>query len=137
MKNTNIYSKNLEHLVARRKEHLNRYEKSYDDIKDVYTINEPKEIDEIADEIIDYILKHKDDIEFEVIIETLTHIGSSPNLLYDDNGNFAITSDGIQSISFGDEPTDIETSFHVEKEHWFPTIRKALNHFLESYKEEV
>jgi len=132
-----IHSKNIEHLIVRRKNFLNKYESSFDETKGDYTIIEPKEIDEIADEIIDYILKHKDDIDLETIIESLTHIGSAPNILYDDNGHFAITCDGIQTISYGDEPVDVETSFYIEKEHWFSTIREALNHFLESYKEEM
>lgn len=137
MKSKGLHSKNIEHLLFRRKEYLNRYESSFDNELGDYTINEPKEIDEIANEIVDYILKHKDEIEFEVIIESLTHLGGAPNLLYDDNGHFAITDEGIQSVCYGDEPEDVETSFTVEKIHWKSTIREALNHYLESYNEKV
>lgn len=126
---------NIRHYVEYRSKIHKKWQDSYDESLGFYTMEEPKEIDEYAAKIVDYILAYKDYMDFEVIIEALTHIGSAPNILYDDNGHFAITDDGFQTVCFGDEPVDIETSFTVSKENWFPTIREALNHYLKSYKE--
>lgn len=127
-------SKILE-INNKRKEFLKIREDSYDEDINSYGI-EPKEIDELSDQIIDLILTHSVDLEVDFILESLTYLGHAPNILYDDNGSFSVTCDGTQSISFGDEPVDVEMSFFVPKERWFPTIRKALNHFLEELDPE-
>jgi hypothetical protein len=126
----NLHSKNLENLVNRRKVFYDNWQASYNEETNTFGYDEPKEIDEIANEIMQYIAKHKDEIDIEVILETITYLGGSPNLLYDDNGHFAITDEGYQSVAFGDEPVDVETSFNVPKECWKKTIREALNHYL-------
>ena len=63
------------------------------------------------------------------MIESLTKLGEAPNILYDDNGNFAVTGTGFQSVSM-DEISDVTMSFFVLKEHWFKTIREALKYYL-------
>jgi hypothetical protein len=63
--------------------------------------------------------------------EELASIGHCPNLLNDDNGHWAVKFDGFQSVPFGDEPDDVETTFFVEKDSWRDTIREALAAALE------
>jgi len=92
------------------------------------------EIDELASQILDEIISRKDDLSIEFIIEQLTYLGQAPNILYDDNGNFAVTGDGFQSIEHiaSKEGTgDVSLSFFIEKENWKDTIRKALYYYLD------
>jgi hypothetical protein len=56
-------------------------------------------------------------------------LGDAPNLLYDDNGHWSITSDGFQSVVT--VPSDVETHFFIEKEKWKNTIREALDFYLD------
>jgi hypothetical protein len=121
------------YLLSMRKIHLDKYYNSYDETIGEfgeYTIDEPKEIDELAEQIYNKIKKYKDILSIDFIIENLTKLGDSPNILYDDNGNFAVESTGIQTVS-KDEPIDIEMTFLIKKDSWFPNIREALNYYLD------
>jgi hypothetical protein len=132
-----LADKNIKVLIDRRNQYLKEYENSYDDNLADYTIDEPVEIDELRDEILHLIFKHEGDLEVDNILECLTHLGYSPNILYDDNGNFAVTSDCFSSVSYEEEPVDMDMSFHVPKEYWKPTIRKALHAYLEEFDPEL
>ena len=81
-------------------------------------------------EITEILQKSFKELPFEYIVETLTEIGQAPNILYDDNGNFAVTGNGFQNVAYGDEPEDMEMSFWIEKKYWKPTLREALHHYL-------
>lgn len=48
-------------------------------------------------------------------------------LISDDNGHWACSYDGIQSVCGDDISVDVETSFFVPKDMWFDTIREALD----------
>lgn len=88
-------------------------------------------IDEIENEIILQIKDNYNHYSVDFIIETLTKFGQAPNLIYDDNGMFAISSEGYQPVVSGDERIEGVVSVAVEKEQWFDTIRKALWHYLQ------
>ena len=47
-------------------------------------------------------------------------------LISDDNGNWAISGEGMQDIP-DDPPGDMWTSFCIEKHAWKPTIREAID----------
>lgn len=113
------------------------YEKIIKDLSDKrYTLIDSlleddweSEIDVLGDEILNRIKEYKDSLSFEFIFEELTKLGQAPNLLYDDNGYFAIEAEGYQTVVT--EPTDVEMHFMVEKEKWCSTIREALNKYFE------
>jgi len=88
-----------------------------------------KEIDKLGEEIINIIKQFSDDLEFEFIMEELSHLGQCPCLLNDDNGHWAISSDGYQTVVTG-EPQDVETHFFVEAKQWKNTSREALIQYL-------
>lgn len=92
-------------------------------------------IDELAKTIESHIHLHFDSLPFEFIMEELSKLGQAPNLLYDDNGNWAVTSTGYQNVVYGDEPEDVETHFFIEAKFWKPTPREALNYYL-TYEED-
>jgi len=93
-----------------------------------------KKIDDLADQILDCIKRWRNSLPFEFILEELTRLGWAPCLLYDDNGNFAISGDGMQSIS---EEADDQELFHfIKKDMWKETIREALNYYLDHEEDE-
>ena len=118
----------IENKIKIRQEHWKRYEESWSG--EHYDMIEPSEIDELAKEIIDLLTKNHDSLPVDFVIESLTHLGYDPSILYDDNGNFAISSGGICSISTEDS-ADCSLSFFVEKRFWKPTIREALKVYFE------
>jgi len=122
-------------LIEKRKAFWKTYEDSWDDNELDYQIAEPKEINELGKEIRDAINKHKDELPVDFIIESLTMLGDAPQVIYDDNGHFAISGNGMSPVPITDsgkfETTESFTSF-VEPEDWFDTIRESLNHYLKN-----
>jgi hypothetical protein len=91
---------------------------------------DPIEIDQLAEQILKAIKDNKENLTFEFIFEELTKIGWAPCLLYDDNGRFAISGDGFQTVP-EDSPADISMMCFVEKDYWKDSIREALYYFLD------
>lgn len=92
--------------------------------------------DAIQKAITESIKAHFDSYQCDYIIETLTKFVQAPNLVhglvYDDNGQFALSSTGYQPVVTGEEKMEGETMiFVMEKEMWKPTIREAIWHYLE------
>ena len=87
-------------------------------------------IDILATEILKLLNEHRDELSFELIVDELTKLGQCPCLLYDDNGNFAMSGDGISEIC--EEPDDTSVVCFVKKEQWKPTIREALYYYLDN-----
>lgn len=61
----------------------------------------------------------------EDLLTLLSELGYCPNLLNDDGGRWALTSDVYQSVP-EKYPSDIESSFYVKKEYWKKSIREAV-----------
>ena len=93
--------------------------------------NDP-DVDTIRDEILDEIKVNFNSYEVDFILETITRFGSAPNLVYDDNGMFAITDNGYQPVVTGDELIEGPLTVFVEASQWKKTIREALLHYLNS-----
>lgn len=63
------------------------------------------------------------------ILETWTDLGMAPNLLYDDDGLFAIDFGGYQSIpDKTKEDYIVSISFTVEKKYWHESPKKAIEY---------
>lgn len=133
--NRSVEEIHIENLSKKRYEYIHQYNDSWDDEVEDYTIEEPKEIDELGDEILKYIKLWKRSLPFEFIFEELTKLGHAPSLLYDDDGRFAIVSDGYQTVPIG-EATDVEMGHLVKKERWKDSIRGALDDYLNNDEEE-
>lgn len=91
---------------------------------------DPKEIDLLQEEILCQIKQNKEQLSFEFIFEELTKLGWAPCLMYDDNGHFAVTADGFQTVVDG-ETADISMAVFIEKDDWKDSIREALYYFLD------
>lgn len=96
---------------------------------ELYKELEP-EIDKFQEEILELIKTNFDILEFDFVMEQLSRLGWCPNLLYDDNGHWAVSADGYQNAAWKDEPIDIETHFYIEAEDWKNSPKEALYKFL-------
>ena len=67
-----------------------------------------------------------DELEFDFILLELTKLGDAPNVLYDDDGNFAVSGSGMQSVGEG----TVSLMAIVEPEHWKETPREALRYYM-------
>jgi hypothetical protein len=87
-------------------------------------------VDEIQKQITEVFCKKLNDYEVDFVLETLTMFGQAPNVIYDDNGLFAVTSAGYQPVVTGRQKIEGMMSVFVEKKQWKKTIRLALKHYL-------
>ena len=92
---------------------------------------EIKQIDQLSNQIVERIKESFDNLSFEFILDQLSRLGDAPCLLYDDDGHWSITSDGIATISI-DGPLDWRGSFSVAKKDWYNTPREALFNYLKT-----
>ena len=65
-------------------------------------------------------------------LEALVDKGECPAVLNDDNGHWAVSGTGMQTICSDGGPYDIKTSFYVAKDQWKPSIRDAINTYLDA-----
>lgn len=117
-------------LTARRDSIYTAWDNTYDKTNDTYAYIEPVDIDILGDKIYHQLVVNCNILPVEFILETLTHLGSAPNLLYDDNGHFAVTCDGYQSVSSDSEAIDSSIGVHIESTQWKNSIRDAIVYFL-------
>lgn len=125
----------IKELSNRRQELWKQFEDSWVVEAQKYSMEEPKEIDILGEQILTLLQLHHKDLPVDFIIEELTKLGQAPSLLYDDNGHFAVTGDGYSTIS--DEPQDASVTCFIRKSQWKPTIREALEHYMFNHDEEI
>lgn len=114
-------------LIKKKNSFWNEESEEYD--KDGYNPkDDDQKIDELAVEIEKSIKLYFNELAFDFIVEQLSNLGQAPNLLYDDNSMWAVTSEGFSSVSL--EVSDWEGSFFVKKEQWRKTPREALYFYL-------
>jgi len=80
------------------------------------------------------LLKNFDKFSPTDILEKLADIGHCPCLINDDNGNWAVASDGWQNIR--GTGGDLETTLIVRAEFFKPTISEAVRLYLEQCTSE-
>lgn len=79
--------------------------------------------------------KLRTDTELLDSLIACAHRGCCPGIIFDDNGHWAVTDDGMQNVPFGPEPIDIQTTFYVRKDKWLPSLRDAINAYLDEDEE--
>ncbi len=113
-----LNEKEINELIEERLAYLNN-----EDIDDT-------EADNIQTVITKSIMSYFPSYSVDFIIETLTKFGQAPNIVYDDNGMFAVSDCGMQQAVYDDNKIDGAITVIVEKDMWYPTIRKALWDYL-------
>jgi hypothetical protein len=84
--------------------------------------------------VLEYIRINHSQMMVDTIIEGLTSTGDAPSVLYDDDGHFAVESEGIQGVMLEDERFGkFDGTWFTTKESWKPTIREALNYYLDQF----
>lgn len=85
-------------------------------------------------EIKKIIFDNSKELSFDFIIESLTHLGFAPNIIYDDNGNFQISDSSYHEIPLTEDGNIDKLGGQmitiVEPEKWFPSMREALNDYI-------
>ena len=94
-----------------------------------------KAADIVESQIMDEFRRSLKKYDVDFVIETLTKLGGAPNVIYDDNGMFAVTADGYTPAVCGKQRIEGAFSLVVKKEQWFGTIRKALQHYINDKEE--
>lgn len=89
-------------------------------------LNKHAEADAIQFRITNSFKNHFHLYACDFILETLTMFGLAPNLVYDDNGKFAVSCQGYQPVVTGNERIAGALTIVVEKNMWKSTIRAAL-----------
>lgn len=133
MKNRSVEEIHIENLSKKRYELFGQEYPDWDVEKEA-TLHPPAveaQIKDLAKQILKCIKNWRYALPFEFIIEELTKLGWAPCLLYDDDGRFAISGEGMQNINPDDGAFDCHLTHFVEKDAWKPTIREALNHYLD------
>lgn len=125
----------IKELSDKRQELWKQYQDSWVQEAQKYSMEEPKEIDILGAEILRLLQQHHKELPVDFIIEELTKLGQAPNVIYDDNGHFAITADGYATVS--DEPQDAEVYSFVRKSQWKRTIREALEYYMFNRDEDL
>jgi len=90
--------------------------------------NDMVQADALENKIFAIIKQRSNEFECDFILETLTRFGVAPSLIYDDNGKWAVLSDGTQPVVSGDEVFEghIGMTFFCDREQWCSTIREAI-----------
>ena len=66
-----------------------------------------------------YVFPYSSDIDAAwEVVEHLTNNGYCPAILFDDNGHWAMSTDGSQSVPMSSDTEDISTMFFVKKNEW-------------------
>jgi len=69
-------------------------------------------------------------------LEDWVAIGFAPQLVYDDNGHWALTFDGIQQVPLGDEAISLTMVHFVEKEWWTDSPEAAISNAMQRIEAE-
>jgi len=88
--------------------------------------------DSIETKITNILIAQNEKFSCDFILETMTRFGASPSVIYDDNGKWAVLTDGTQPVVYGDNTLEghVDMRFFCERGHWFETIREALLDYL-------
>lgn len=80
--------------------------------------------------IIDRIKRDPNCMEVDQIIEIMTRFGADPQLVYNDNGQFAVSESATQTGPVGADKFTGYINVPVKKNMWKKNIREALNHYI-------
>lgn len=117
-------------LVLKRNKFVDIYYDSFDETTFEYAIEEPKEIDDLGDEIRKLIESGVKTLDVDFVLETLTKLGDAPQLMYDDNGHFAFSEDCLVPVTSDKFDESVQFTVFIEPDYWFDNIRDALEYYL-------
>lgn len=101
-----------------------------------YNVNVDDKLDEFENKIYTLLTEYHNALPVDFVLEELTKLGHCPSLVYDDNGHWAIVTDGYQNVPESDKPENIHITHYVDKSEWFDTINEALSdYFIDKYDE--
>jgi hypothetical protein len=93
-----------------------------------------KKIDKIGNTIFGIIYKNKKTIDVGLCLESLSHLGHDPSIVYDDNGHWAVPKISTSNFCLDKDIYDMDITFFIEESEWRNNIRDAMIELLESIK---
>jgi hypothetical protein len=120
----------IQTMVDTRKAFFKKHEESWDNVKKDYKEEENPLDDILHKKINEALLLTYETLEPTFILETLTTLGGSPILIYDDNGNFAITESIFSEVVTEKHTDTYHLNIAVEPNFWKPTIKEAIIYYL-------
>lgn len=91
------------------------------------------EVDQLSNQIIQQMTDDFDNLECDFILESLTDLGYSPQLLNNDEGEWYITDCSIRGIN-RDDTNYLNYLFINYSLKWSETIREAVQNYLNKIK---
>ncbi len=90
----------------------------------------------ISEKIYRELYKGRNKLPADYILETLSDLGIAPCLVNDDNGHFALSDEGIQSLPRNFKyRDDIDMKLFIKKKYWKNSVREAISYYLEELVE--
>lgn len=105
-------------------DHVRRLMQERQALVDKDLVDSP-EADVLMDRIRECVVMGWRSLTVETIFEAVTSIGASPSLLYDDNGRFAVLSEGYQRAYLSGHG-NFEGKWLGGIDSWQPTVREAV-----------
>jgi len=99
-------------------------------------MSDEKKIDEYAAKINELLKKHIDELDPEFILEAVTHLGCWPQLIYDDDGHWAVSEEGISNVIDVTKDTYQQTTTVSDTNSWKGNIRDAVKYYILHYEED-
>lgn len=127
--------KKLEKLIEARKKITQRHNELYRKDKKTHDLKfkeRMKEYNDNRDLIIKFLDKNFDKLPVDIILEALSQLGQDNSVIYDDEGNWAISQTNFSSVRLK-KSLDYEFHGFIESKCFKSTIRKALRYFLNQY----
>jgi hypothetical protein len=122
------------------KEQLNKLIKERNKLFDKLGSNElkdkeySKKIDKIGGTIFSIIYKNRKNIDVDLCLESLSHLGYDPSIVYDDNGHWAVPKISVNNICPDKDIYSMDITFFVEEDEWKDSIREAIIELIEYTK---
>lgn len=95
-----------------------------------------EEIDAYAKVIEKKLEVYIDILEPDFVLEAVTHLGWLPQLIYDDDGHWAVTEQGVSNVVDVFEEDYQQVSSVTDKKAWKDNIKDAVKYYILEYEKD-
>lgn len=102
-------------------------------------VDNQEEFDKNRKQILDLMDKHVKMLDPLFMLDTVTHLGNAPQLVYDDCGRWTCEENGWQDAIPWEEPLDVLITVSTKAEKWVDKPTTAILNYMEemfSYNRE-
>jgi len=99
-------------------------------------ITDEKKVDEYAVKINEHLKQYIDELDPDFVLDSVTHLGCWPQLIYDDDGHWAVSEEGISNVIDTTKETYQQTTTVSDNKSWKDNIRDAVKYYILYYEED-